>query len=255
MKPHDPNAGGSPARRLLIVPAIDLLGGKVVRLRRGAYDEVTVYDSDPAGRAKRFRDEGAERLHVVDLDGARAGRCVQESTIRAVVEAFGPGVQVGGGVRSREAFESYLASGAERIVLGTAALRERSLVRAFCNDFPGRVIVAVDAKNGLVATDGWTEVSETRATDLARSFADVPVAAILYTDVARDGTRAGPDVERTAELARGTGLSIIASGGIGSLGDLRALAAHPGIDAAIVGRALYDGVFSLAEAIAAASLL
>ena len=238
---------------MLIVPAIDLLGGKVVRLQRGAYDEVTIYDSDPAARARRFRDEGAERLHVVDLDGARAGTCVQESTIREVVRAFGPGVQVGGGVRTREAFESYVACGAERIVLGTAALREPAMVRALCNDFPGRVIVAVDAKNGMVATDGWTAVSETRAVDLARAFADAPLAAVLYTDVARDGTRVGPDVARTAELARETGLSVIASGGIGSLDDLRELAAHAGVDAAIVGRALYDGVFTLEAARRAAT--
>jgi phosphoribosylformimino-5-aminoimidazole carboxamide ribotide isomerase len=235
---------------MLIVPAIDLLGGKVVRLHRGSYDEVTVFDDDPVGRARRFREEGATRLHVVDLDGAREGRCVQSATIRAIVEAFGSNVQVGGGVRTREAFESYVACGAERVVLGTAAIRERDMVRALCRDFPSRVIVAVDAKGGMVATDGWTSVSETRAIDLARSFADVPVGAILYTDVARDGTRSGPDVAHTAALARETGLSVIASGGIGSLDDLRELAKHPGVDAAIVGRAIYDGVFALAEAIA-----
>lgn len=237
---------------MLIVPAIDLLGGKVVRLHRGSYDEVTVFDTDPVARAKRFRAEGAERLHVVDLDGARAGRCVQADVIRAIVAAFGAGVQVGGGVRTREAAESYFACGAERIVLGTAALREREMVRALCKDFPSRVIVAVDAKGGMVATDGWTSVSETSAVDLARSFIDVAVGAILYTDVARDGTRSGPDVAHTATLARETGLSVIASGGIGSLDDLRDLAKHPGVDAAIVGRAIYDGVFTLADAIVSA---
>ncbi len=236
---------------MLIVPAIDLLGGKVVRLHRGSYDEVTVFDTDPVARAKRFRAEGAERLHVVDLDGARAGRCVQEDVIRAIVTAFGAGVQVGGGVRTREATGGYFACGAERVVLGTAALRDRQMVRALCNDFPERVIVAVDAKGGMVATDGWTSVSETRAVDLARAFSDVSVGAILYTDVARDGTRSGPDVVQTAALARETGLSVIASGGIGSLDDLRELAKHPGVDAAIVGRAIYDGVFTLAEAITA----
>jgi phosphoribosylformimino-5-aminoimidazole carboxamide ribotide isomerase len=239
---------------MLIVPAIDLLGGKVVRLHRGSYDEVTVFDTDPVGRAKRFRAEGATRLHVVDLDGARVGRCVQSDVIRAIVAAFGAGVQVGGGVRTREAAESYFACGAERIVLGTAALKEREMVRALCKDFPSRVVVAVDAKGGMVATDGWTSVSETSAVDLAKAFADVPVSGILYTDVARDGTRSGPDVAHTATLARETGLSVIASGGIGSLDDLRELAKHRGIDAAIVGRAIYDGVFTLAEAIAAASV-
>ncbi len=236
---------------MLIIPAIDLLGGKVVRLHRGSYDKVTVYDNDPVARAKRFRAEGAERLHVVDLDGAREGRCVQSATIRAIVAAFGANVQVGGGVRTREAFESYVACGAARVVVGTASLRDPKMVRALCKDFPGRPIIAVDAKGGMVATDGWTAVSETRAVDLAKSFADVPVGAILYTDVARDGTRSGPDVEHTAALARETGLSVIASGGIGSLDDLRALAKHRGVDAAIVGRAIYDGVFELREAIAA----
>ncbi len=238
---------------MIVIPAIDLLGGKVVRLHRGSYDEVTVFDNDAIGRARRFRAEGATRLHVVDLDGAREGRCVQEATIRAIVSAFGAGVQVGGGVRSRDAFESYVKCGAERVVLGTAAIREGAMVRALCTDFPGRVIVAVDAKNGMVATDGWTTATETRAVDLARAFADVPVGAILYTDVARDGTRGGPDVAYTASLARETGLSVIASGGIGSLDDLRVLATHLGVDAAIVGRAIYDRVFTLAEGIDAAS--
>jgi phosphoribosylformimino-5-aminoimidazole carboxamide ribotide isomerase len=233
---------------MIVVPAIDLLDGKVVRLHRGSYDEVTVYDTDPIARARAFREQGAERLHVVDLDGARAGRCVQQAAIREIVRTFGAEVQVGGGVRSREAFESYLACGADRIVLGTAAVRDTALVRALATEHPRRVIVAVDAKGGMVATDGWESVSAVRAVDLARSFADVPIFAILYTDVARDGTRSGPDVTLTAALARETGLSVIASGGIGSLEDLRALAAHPGIDAAIVGRALYDGVFSLEDA-------
>jgi phosphoribosylformimino-5-aminoimidazole carboxamide ribotide isomerase len=236
---------------MLIMPAIDLLDGKVVRLHKGSYDDVTVFDTNPVARAKRFRAEGAELLHVVDLDGARAGRCVQEDVIRAIVAAFGAGVQVGGGVRTREAANGYFACGAERVVLGTAALREREMVRALCKEFPSRVVVAVDAKGGMVATDGWTSVSETRAVDLARSFSDVAVSAILYTDIARDGTRSGPDIAQTATLARETGLHVIASGGIGSLDDLRELAKHPGIEAAIVGRAIYDGVFTVADAIAA----
>lgn len=237
---------------MIVIPAIDLLGDKVVRLHQGSYDDVTVYDDDPVARARHFKEQGAERLHVVDLDGARAGQCVQRDVIAAIVAAFGSDVQVGGGVRSREAFESYIACGASRVVLGTAALRETELVLKLCSDHPHRVIVAVDAKNGLVATDGWTSVSETRATDLARAFKDVPISAILYTDVARDGTRSGPNVVLTAALAKETGLSVIASGGIASLDDLHELASHDGIDAAIVGRALYDAVFTLPEAIAAA---
>ncbi len=233
---------------MIVIPAIDLLGGKVVRLHRGSYDDVTVYDDDPVARAGRFKEDGAERLHVVDLDGARAGRCAQRDVIASIVAAFGDGVQIGGGVRSRESFESYVACGASRIVLGTAALRETELVRQLCKDHPHRVIVAVDAKDGMVATDGWTTVSQTSATDLALAFRDVSIAAILYTDVSRDGMRSGPNIVLTANLAKETRLSVIASGGIASLDDLQALAVHPGIDAAIVGRALYDGVFTLSQA-------
>lgn len=235
---------------MIVVPAIDLLGGKAVRLHQGRYDQVTIYDDDPAARARRWRG-AVERLHVVDLEGAKAGRAVQADRVREIVEAFGPGVQVGGGVRTREAFESYRALGASRIVLGTAAVRDAELVRALATEHPGVVVVAVDAKDGWIATDGWTEVSRTSALDLARSLAAHPIAAVLYTDVSRDGTRTGPNVEMTARLARDAGVSVIASGGIGSLDDLRALKAHPGIDAAIVGRAIYDGVFTIEEAQAA----
>lgn len=233
---------------MVVIPAIDLLDGKAVRLHQGRYDEVTVYDDDPVRRARVFRDAGATRLHVVDLAGAKAGACVQRDLVLAIVREFGAGVQVGGGVRSREAFESYARTGAERVVLGTAALKDVALVRALCTDFPRRVIVAVDAKDGLVAVDGWTQVSTTTAVDLARSFADVPVAAVLYTDVARDGTRAGPNVEATARLARDAGLPVIASGGVSSMDDVRALATHPGIEGVIVGRALYDGAIATEEA-------
>jgi phosphoribosylformimino-5-aminoimidazole carboxamide ribotide isomerase len=236
---------------VIVIPAIDLLGGKAVRLHQGRYDEATVYDDDPSVRARAWRGV-AERLHVVDLEGAKAGRCVQQAAVRALVEAFGEGVQVGGGVRSREAFESYRALGARRVVLGTAAVRDPELVRALASEHPGVLIVAVDAKDGWIATDGWTEVSRVSAVDLARSLARLPIAGVLYTDVARDGTKRGPNVEATARLAREAGVRVVASGGVGSLDDLRALAAHAGIDAAIVGRALYDGVFTLTDAIDAA---
>jgi phosphoribosylformimino-5-aminoimidazole carboxamide ribotide isomerase len=237
---------------MIVVPAIDLLGGKAVRLHKGRYDEVTVFDDDPVARAKAFRAAGAERLHVVDLEGAKAGKCMQIATVRAIAAAFGPGVQAGGGVRSVEAAESYFAAGAERVVLGTFALNEPALVRGLCKNHPDRVIIAVDAKDGLVATSGWTEVSAVTATELALRFRDLALFGVLYTDIARDGTRSGPNVEATAALARDTGISIIASGGVGTLGDLRALSQHPGIDAAIVGRAIYDKIFSVEDAIAAA---
>ncbi len=236
---------------MVILPAIDLLGGKAVRLHQGRYDAVTVYDEDPVARARAFADQGAEGLHVVDLEGAKAGRCVQAELVAKIARAFGGPVQVGGGVRTREAFDSYASAGAARVVLGTAAVRDPDLVRALCKDFPERVVLALDAKDGLVATDGWTETSTRTATDVARSFADVRPWGVLYTDVSRDGTRAGPNVEATARLAGETGFRVIASGGIGSLDDLRALCKHRGVEAAIVGRALYDGAFTLAEAITA----
>ena len=237
---------------MVIVPAIDLLGGKAVRLHQGKYDEVTVYDEDPVARARAFRAAGAERLHVVDLEGAKEGRCVQLDVVRAICLAFGPGVQAGGGVRSRDAALGYFEAGAERVVLGTFAASDPELVRRLCDEHPHRVIVAVDAKDGMVATKGWTHVSELRAVDLASSFRASPLFGVLYTDIARDGTKVGPNVAATADLAAQSGLRVIASGGIGTLADLLELARHPGIDAAIVGRALYDGVFTLQQALAAA---
>jgi phosphoribosylformimino-5-aminoimidazole carboxamide ribotide isomerase len=237
---------------MIILPAIDLLDGKAVRLHQGDYARATVYDAEPQARARAWRGK-TSLLHVVDLEGAKAGRAVQESAVRAIVAAFGPGVQIGGGVRSREAFESYLALGAHRIVIGSAALKDPDLVRALAATHPGRVVLAVDAKDGMVATDGWTNVSQTTAVDLVRAFAGAPLGAVLYTDIARDGTMLGPNVEMTARLAREAHVPVIASGGVGTLEQLRALAAHPGIEGAIVGRALYEGAFTLDEAIAAAA--
>jgi phosphoribosylformimino-5-aminoimidazole carboxamide ribotide isomerase len=235
-----------------ILPAIDLYEGRVVRLAQGRFDAVTVYDDDPARRATQFRGL-ARRMHVVDLEGARAGRPVQADAVRAIVRAFGPGVEVGGGVRSLEAAEAYLDLGAERVVLGTAAVESPDLVRAIAERFPGRVVVAVDAKDGLVATAGWEQVSTRTAVDVARSLAGAPIAALLYTDVARDGTEVGPNVPATADLAARGGFPVIASGGVGELAHLRELARTPGVEGAIVGRALYEERFTLAEAITAAA--
>ena len=231
---------------MIVVPAIDLLGGKAVRLHQGRYDQVTVFDEDPPARARGWVGKTA-RLHVVDLEGARAGHAVQKEVVQAIARAFGGPLQVGGGVRTREAFEGYLGLGADRVVLGTAAVRDPELVRALATEHPGRVVLAVDAKDGMVATDGWEQTSNVTAIDLARSFTGSPIAALLYTDVARDGTRGGANVEATAMLARESGFAVIASGGIGALGDLRALALHAGIESAIVGRALYDGAFTLED--------
>jgi phosphoribosylformimino-5-aminoimidazole carboxamide ribotide isomerase len=237
---------------VIVIPAIDVLHGKGVRLHQGRYDAVTVYEDDPPARGRAWRGK-VPWLHVVDLEGARVGRPVERDVVRAIVEAFGPGVQVGGGVRTRESFEAYRALGAGRVVLGSAAVSDGALVRSLATEQPGVVIVAVDAREGFVAVDGWTKATRVRAVDLVRSFADVPLAGVLYTDVARDGTRVGPNVDATAELASHTSVPVIASGGVGSLDHLRALAAR-GIAACIVGRALYDGTFTLDEAVDAATV-
>jgi phosphoribosylformimino-5-aminoimidazole carboxamide ribotide isomerase len=229
-------------------PAIDLIRGQAVRLHQGDYDKVTVYHDDPAALAASWRGV-ARHLHVVDLEGARSGRRVEGELVRRIIEAFGPGVEVGGGVRDRAAIESYLGQGADRVVLGTAAIRDPELVRDAATAYPGRIVLALDAKDGLVATDGWREVSTRTAVDVVRELATLPIAAILYTDIARDGTRAGPNVDATARLAAEGGLPVLASGGIATLDDLRRLAEHPGIAGAIVGRALYEKAFTLEEAV------
>ena len=236
-----------------ILPAIDLLDGKAVRLHQGRYEDATVYDDDPVAVATRFRTT-VDAMHVVDLEGAKAGTPVQRERVRAIVEAFAPGmVQVGGGVRSREALEAYLALGAKRVVLGTAAVKNTELVRELARAYPGVVVLAVDAKNGFVATDGWTEVSTITAVDLVRALGDVPIGAVLYTDVARDGTGTGPNVEATRALAESSPFPVIASGGVGTLAHLKALATIANVESAVVGRALYDGSLTLADAVAAAT--
>ena len=239
---------------MIIIPAIDLLNGQAVRLTRGARESATVYSAEPWTLAGEFAAAGATRLHVVDLDGAFAGapqsRAIIER-ITAAAAAAGMPVELGGGLRDRDAVEGALGAGARWAVLGTAAVRDPTLVQELCESWPGRIIVAVDAVGGMVAVDGWTETSSVRAEELGRRAADWGAAALLYTDVSRDGTGGGPAVEATAALAAAAPIPVIASGGIGSLDHLRQLAAA-GIPMAVVGRALYDKKFTLAEAIAAA---
>jgi len=234
-----------------LIPAIDLLGGKVVRLRQGRYDEVTVYHADPAALARAWSAE-VDRLHVVDLEGARGGSAVQTELVCAIVASFGRGVQVGGGVRSFAALRSYFELGVERVVLGTAALSDPELVERAAEAYPGRVIVAVDARGGMVATEGWLEQSSVPAIDLVRRLSTLPLGAVLYTDIERDGMEVGPNVAETMRLGREGGVPVIASGGVGTLDHLRALARLPGIVGAIVGRALHERRFTLAEALEAA---
>lgn len=239
-----------------VIPSIDLWQGNVVRLRQGRYDEVTVYADDPVAVARGWRGVAA-RLHIVDLAGAKDGHAVQTELIRRLVEAFGSGVQVGGGVRSIETVHEYFALGVERVVLGTAAVNDPELVRAAAQAYPGRLILALDAKGGFVATRGWVDVSQHRASDLARTYRDAGVAAVLYTDIERDGTEVGPNVAATAALARESGLPVIASGGVGTLEHLRQLGQASrdgggGICGAVLGRSLHERRFSLEQAIAAA---
>jgi len=240
-----------------IIPSIDLWQGQVVRLRQGRYDEVTVYAEDPVALARSWRGV-AERLHIVDLAGSKAGSAVQTDLIRNIAAAFGPGVQVGGGVRSLETLDSYFALGVDRVVLGTAAVTLPELVRAAAQRYPARVILALDAKAGFVATRGWLDVSEHRAVDLALAYRGEPLAALLYTDIERDGTEVGPNVDATRLLAEQSGFPVIASGGVGTLEHVRQLsrasqACGGAICGAVLGRALHESRFSVDQAIAAAA--
>ena len=236
-----------------LIPAIDLQGGACVRLRQGRHDEATVYARDPGAQAARFAAHGVPRLHVVDLDGAKAGLPVNAASVRAIVAAAGKvRVQLGGGLRSLDAVERAFGLGVDRVVLGTAALRDPELVRAAARRFPGRVAVGIDAKQGRVAVEGWTAESEARAVDLARRFEDAGVAALIHTDIARDGMLAGPNLEATLELAEAVSVPVILSGGIASEEDVlrAARCAGRGLAGAIVGRALYTGALDLGSALA-----
>jgi phosphoribosylformimino-5-aminoimidazole carboxamide ribotide isomerase len=233
-------------------PAIDLLEGRAVRLHEGKRDRATVFSDAPWEIPARFAADGAQGLHVVDLDGAFAGAPVQHALVRRVIAAAGAlPVQVGGGIRDRAAVEAVLAAGATRVVLGTAAVKSPALVEECCRAHPGRIVVAVDAKDGMVAVDGWVAASNVSAAELGARAAGWGAAALLYTDVSRDGTGAGPNVAATAALARAVSIEVIASGGVSSLDDLRALRAA-GIESVVVGRALYDAKFTLREAVEAA---
>jgi phosphoribosylformimino-5-aminoimidazole carboxamide ribotide isomerase len=236
---------------IIVFPAIDLKGGQVVRLAEGDMARATVYGDDPADQARRFADQGADHLHVVDLDGAFAGRAVNAEAVEAIVAAFPGKVQLGGGIRDRAAIDRWLGLGVERVVIGTAALENPDFVRESARDLPGRIVVGVDARDGFVATHGWADVSDVPVADLANRFADAGVAALLFTDVGRDGLLKGCNVDATLRLARRTSIPVIASGGVKDLTDILELARHAsdGIEGVITGRALYDGTLDLAAAL------
>jgi len=235
---------------MLIIPAIDLKDGKCVRLKQGRMEDDTVFSDDPVAMAKRWVDAGARRLHLVDLNGAFAGEPVNGGIVRAIAKAY-PAlpIQIGGGIRSLETIRAYLDAGVEFVIIGTKAVKEPQFVKDACREFPGHVIVGIDAKNGMVATDGWADVSSVRAVDLAKQFRSDGVVAIVYTDIARDGMLGGVNLEATLAVAA-AGIPVIASGGVTDLDDIRALkaVAARGILGAITGRAIYEGTLDLRAA-------
>jgi phosphoribosylformimino-5-aminoimidazole carboxamide ribotide isomerase len=233
---------------MILYPAIDLKGGVCVRLKKGDMEAATVFNTDPGAQARSFAAAGCQWIHVVDLDGAVTGKSVNGPAVESIIANAKVPVQLGGGIRDMAGIESWLARGVTRVILGTAALRNPELVREAAKKFAERVAVGIDARKGMVAVEGWVETSETTAHDLAARFEDAGVAAIIYTDIDRDGLLGGPNVEATAALAEHVDIPVIASGGVSSLDDLRALKAKSasGIDGVIVGRALYDGKVDLA---------
>jgi phosphoribosylformimino-5-aminoimidazole carboxamide ribotide isomerase len=235
---------------MILYPAIDLKDGQCVRLLRGDMASATVFGTDPAAQARAFAAAGCRWLHLVDLNGAFEGRPVNAAAVAAILAAVTIPVQLGGGIRDRATLEAWLDRGVARVILGTAALRDPRLVRDAARAHPGRVAVGIDARAGRVAVEGWAETSEVTALELARRFEDAGVAALVYTDIDRDGALEGPNVAATAALARAVAVPVIASGGIASLDDLRALKASGApLDGAISGRALYEGRIDLAEAV------
>ena len=236
-----------------IYPAIDLKNGQGVRLLHGDFDKMTVYAPDPAAQAKAFLASGCEWVHVVDLDGALEGAVANQDAVRAILST-GAQIQLGGGIRTMATIESWLDAGVKRVILGTVALKDPALVRQAAKSFPGQIAVGADARDGMIAAEGWLEVSEVATLDLVRQFEDCGVAAVIFTDISRDGALTGVNAEATAALAEAVSIPVIASGGVKNIDDITACAAlaHTGIDGVITGRALYDGRLDLAEAIAVA---
>ena len=237
---------------MILFPAIDLKDGQCVRLRQGEMAEATVFNTDPAAQARAFEEAGFEWLHVVDLNGAFAGRPVNERAVQSIFDAVHISIQVGGGIRDLDTIVTWLDKGIDRVILGTAAVRDPALVREAARDFPGCIAVGIDARDGKVAIEGWAETSEMTALDLARRFEDAGVAAIIHTDIARDGVLQGLNLEATAELARAVTIPVIASGGLAGLEDVRRLLEprYKMLEGAIAGRALYNGRLDPREALA-----
>lgn len=236
---------------MILFPAIDLKGGKCVRLYKGDMAQATVFNDSPGDQAAQFVKAGARWIHVVDLDGAFAGKSVNADAVRAILKNANVPVQLGGGIRDDAAIASWLGAGVTRVILGTIALKDPDFVKRACKTFPGKIVVGIDARGGHVAVQGWAETSDMKAVDLARKFEDSGVAAIVYTDIDRDGALQGPNVDATVAMAKAVSIPVIASGGVSSLDDLAVLQRHAkdGIAGVISGRALYDGRIDLRAAI------
>jgi phosphoribosylformimino-5-aminoimidazole carboxamide ribotide isomerase len=236
---------------VLILPAIDLRGGQCVRLRQGDYAQETVFGADPAAMARRWVEQGAAFLHIVDLDGAREGRPVNSASIQAIIQASGVPCQLGGGIRTAEHIQEALGWGLERVVIGTKAVVDPDWFEQTCRQNPGKLVLGIDAKQGKVATAGWLDVSACSALDLAKKCSDWPLAALVYTDISRDGMLQGPNLDAMSEMAAAVPIPVIASGGVTTLDDVRNLSQR-GLSGCIIGRAFYEGRINLAEAIRAA---
>ena len=239
----------TPDSQLIIYPAIDLKDGQAVRLLHGDFDKMTVYAPDPAVQARQFTDAGCEWIHVVDLDGAVAGNAVNKEAVSGILKS-GAKIQLGGGIRDMAAIEGWLAAGVSRVILGTAALKDPELVKQAAKAFPDHIAVGADAKDGMIAAEGWLETSEVPVLELVQRFEACGVAAVIFTDISRDGALTGVNIDATARLAEQVSIPVIASGGVSSIEDIKACAAaaHTGIDGVITGRALYDGRLDLAGA-------
>jgi len=237
---------------MIVIPAIDLKEGKCVRLEQGLMEKDTVFSDNPGAQAKVWQDAGAELLHIVDLDGAFAGEPKNRTAIEAIIEAIDIPAQLGGGIRDLATIEAYLGMGLSRVIIGTAAQRNPALVEEACRKFPGKIVVGIDAKNGLVAVQGWAEVTDVTAVDLAKKFEGFGVSAIIYTDISRDGMMQGVNVDATRQLAEAISIPVIASGGLSSLADIERLMAieQSGVVGAITGKAVYTGAIDLKEAVA-----
>ena len=236
---------------MLIIPAVDIKQGKCVRLRQGRMDQTTEYGADPAAMALKWQSLGAEMIHVVDLDGAFAKSAVNFDSVNAILAQVSVPIQVGGGIRDMAAIDTYLTAGVARVIIGSEAVYRPEFVKDACKRFPGKIVVGIDARNGMVAVEGWSKTSETRAVDLAKAFETSGVAAINFTDIHRDGMQTGPNIEETAALAKAVSIPVIASGGVSTIDDITRLLEieHFGVTGVITGRALYEGTLDLKQAI------